>query len=33
MPGFYKNVRNSAFPAAPEWAMIAAIFAAAVIYE
>lgn len=33
MPGFYKNVMNSIVPDEPDWAMIAAIFAAGVVYE
>ena len=33
MPGFYKNVMNSTVPDEPNWAVIAAIFAAAVVYE
>ena len=33
MPGFYKNARSSTVPDEPDWAMIAAIFAAAVVYE
>ena len=33
MSGFYKNIMNSTVPDEPNWAMIAAIFAAAVVYE
>jgi hypothetical protein len=33
MAGYFKNVMDEPVPDAPDWAMIAAIFAAAVIYE
>jgi hypothetical protein len=33
MGGFFKNVVGESVPDNPDWAMIAAIFRAAVIYE
>ena len=33
MDGFFKNVIGEPVPEAPDWALIAAIFRAAVVYE